>query len=173
MDVFKMTSYLILTIFLVIAVVQDMHGLKVSNRLILLGFCAAVPLRIMWGGVENIVWALPNIILPVVILYLFYLSGALGAADIKLFSLVGSFISLKELIYCVGISFVLGALFSLAKMLHDRTFQARMTMGLMYIYAVMQGEIRAYEMVDDENVIHFSAMILFGVMITSAIFLKP
>lgn len=160
-----------LVIFLSIAVIQDMRSLKVSNRLIFVGICAAIPFRIFAHGIGDIVWILPNTILPVFVLYLLYLAGVLGAADIKLFSLVGSYLSLKELSYSVVAAFVIGAFFSVLKMIEQKNFWCRMTYGFSYMCDVARGNFKAYEMRDDRSVIHFSVAILLGVIIVK-LFIK-
>ena len=139
--------------------------MKVSNRLILVGICAAIPLRIWSQGVGGIVWILPNIIIPVIVLYLFYLAGIMGAADIKLFSVIGSFVNLRELFDCFVVSFVVGAIFSLLKMVKNRNLYGRIFLGLCYISDVLHGDIKAYEQQEEENIIHFSLAILIGVIV--------
>ena len=165
MDVAEMTSILVLITLLSVAVIQDMRSMKVSNRLILVGICAAIPLRIWSQGVGGIVWILPNIIIPVIVLYLFYLAGIMGAADIKLFSVIGSFVNLRELFYCIVVSFVLGAIFSLLKMVKNRNLYGRIFLGICYISDVVHGDIKAYEQQEEENIIHFSLAIFIGVIV--------
>ena len=87
---------IILFVFLAIAVIQDFKSLRVSNRLILTGMAAGIFYRLLTKGLENILLMIPNIIFPIAVLYLLYLAGALGAGDIKLFSLVGCFTNFKE-----------------------------------------------------------------------------
>ena len=69
--------------------------MKVSNRLILTGLGGSLSFRLLGGESEQIIWFLPDIIIPVIVLYLLYLAGILGAADIKLFSVVSGFTNLS------------------------------------------------------------------------------
>ena len=154
-----------LIILLSIAVIQDMRSMKVSNRLILVGICASVPFRVWSQGVESIVWILPNMIIPVIILYLFYLSGIMGAADIKLFSLIGCFVNLKELFYCIIVSFVVGAVFAALKMMNNKTLYSRIYLGMSYISDMLHGDIKAYEQCEEDGIIHFSFSILIGFLL--------
>ena len=86
MDVMYIASHLILYLLLIAAVIQDFDCMKVSNRLILTGLGGSLSFRLLGGESEQIIWFLPDIIIPVIVLYLLYLAGILGAADIKLFS---------------------------------------------------------------------------------------
>ena len=165
MDVTEMTSTLVIVNFLFVAVIQDLRSLKVSNRLILIGMCVAVPIQIWESGVGQIVWILPNIIIPVIVLYLFYLSRILGAADIKLFSMVGCYLNLRELIYSIIAAFIVGAILALFKMIICGNFISRISAGACYIKELAVGNVRAYEECDDSSLIHFSIAILFGVLL--------
>ena len=89
----------------------------------------------------------------------------MGAADIKLFSVIGSFVNLRELFYCIVVSFVVGAIFSLLKMVKNRNLYGRIFLGICYISDVVHGDIKAYEQQEEENIIHFSLSILIGVIV--------
>ena len=73
---------LVLLAILGVAVVLDYRFLRISNRLILFGIVLAICLHLAVYGLEGIVSVLWNISFPVIVLYLFYLVGALGAGDI-------------------------------------------------------------------------------------------
>ncbi len=102
--------------FVIAAVVSDIRFQRISNRLILTGLGVGLIRRLLLEGSAGLLAGVIQIILPVIFLYLFFLIGALGAGDIKLFSLIGGFVNLKELATCVIAAFVIGAVWSLAKM---------------------------------------------------------
>ena len=68
-----------------------------QNRLIIMGLFLSMAFGIVLGGMPRIIQVLLNISIPVIMLYLFYLIGVLGAGDIKLFSVIGGFTNLKTL----------------------------------------------------------------------------
>ena len=164
MDVTLMTSNLVLYVILIIAVIQDFKSLKVSNRLILTGLGLSLIFRFMTGGLQNLVWALPNIAFPVIVLYLFYLVHAIGAGDIKLFSVIGGFISFKELTGCIVWAFFIGAVLSLVKMLFDKNLKERLILGKSYVVSLLSGQIMAYPYKTKTSLIHFSLPILLGLI---------
>ena len=84
MDVVEVASLLILHLLVLAAMLQDIRETRISNRLILSGLLISIGLRILHGEARQIYRILPNILIPVVMLYLFYLMGAIGAGDIKL-----------------------------------------------------------------------------------------
>lgn len=78
-------SVLTLYAILIVAVVQDITSMRISNRLIIMGLFLSMAFGIVLGGMPRIIQVLLNISIPVIMLYLFYLIGVLGAGDIKLF----------------------------------------------------------------------------------------
>ena len=153
---------IILFVFLAIAVIQDFKSLRVSNRLILTGMAAGIFYRLLTKGLENILLMIPNIIFPIAVLYLLYLAGALGAGDIKLFSLVGCFTNFKELAYCMGFAFFWGAIASLIKLIQSKGVRQNINNGVLYLINIVHGYYGEYPEADNSIKIHFSLEILLG-----------
>lgn len=103
--------------FVIAAVIMDVTSGKISNRLILTGLVVGLVRRLLQEGSAGLLTGVIQISLPVIVLYLFFLWGALGAGDIKLFSLIGSFVTLSELKICIIAAFILGAVWSLFRMI--------------------------------------------------------
>lgn len=164
MDALLIASNLTLYLLLTVAVFQDFKTFKISNRLILIGLVLGLGFRLIRGGPVGVLHGIPTILFPIFILYLFYLMGVLGAGDIKLFSLIGGFINLKELTGCMMWAFMIGAIISLGKMLKDRTLFNRLFLGKMYFKGIANGEVTAYPYKTKESLIHFSLSILIGLL---------
>ena len=126
---------------LVFAVAADFREMRISNRLIASGS----PLRILGEGGAGIVHFLVIISIPVILLFLLFQLRVIGAGDIKLFSVAGGFLSMRQLLYVILAAFVTAAVIGLGKLL----YQKRM--------AGIFGNQR--------TLIHFSAMILIGYFI--------
>lgn len=165
MDIF-IVSDLVLLLLVMTAVVLDFRCYKISNRLILVGYILAFVLRFAQGGVQQILYVLWNISIPVIFLYLFYLMRVIGAGDVKLFSMIGGFVSFKEIGLCMLFSFVIGAVFSLAKMVHTGIFYQGLMDGGSYFWGLMSGERKPYTVkaMTENHVIHFSLAILLGML---------
>ena len=162
----------VLLVILILAVISDLRYMKISNRLIFVGIVLALAIRIWgngWSDIGNFLW---NISFPVIVLYLFYLVGAMGAGDIKLFSVVGGFFNFKELVLCMGISLVMGALFSLGKMIFSGTFFSGITEGVTYLSCYLKGGRETYrrDLAHKANLIHFSPAILAGAVLARLYF---
>lgn len=171
MDVLETSSYILLYAFVLAAVVSDFIRMKISNRLIAAGFMVSLFFRILQSGWSGFVPFLWNITFPVVVLFLFYLLGMIGAGDIKLFSLIGGFINFTELAECIAASFVLGAVWSLAKLVYDGNFRERLYAGGVYLFSLFLGGDKKYEWKKGKqgNLIHFSLAILAGLIFVTMV----
>lgn len=161
-------SNLLLLIFLGIAVVGDYKTMKISNRLILFGYVLVLANYFMQDTGKKFIYVLWNISFPVILLYLFYLIGAIGAGDIKLFSIVGGFLNFKELWECMLFSFVIAAIASLLKMLWDGTLFIQSREALYYFGELVRGQRKKYSWKTGKggNLIHFAPAILAGYLMT-------
>lgn len=170
MDVIRVTSHLVLYTVLTVAAIGDIWRMKISNRLIIIGLTMAFLFRVVGGQVENIVRFLPDIILPVVILYLLYLSGILGAGDIKLFSMIGGFTNLKETIWCMAAAFSMAALWAAIRLLVTGELAVRLTDGFLYFKNIFTGHFYKYE--SDSKPICFAVFVLLGVLFVQIFLLR-
>ena len=102
------------------AVWMDLISERISNRLIVLGLLLGLVRDLLISGWFGIIEFLLDMILPVIVLFLLYRFRALGAGDIKLFSLLGVWIGLKDLWYVVLYSLFFGAAMGLPKLLTGR-----------------------------------------------------
>lgn len=111
---------LILLTFLSVAVVTDVASTRISNRLIVCGLSCGLVLRILGQGSTGVLIFLINISIPVILLYLLFQLRALGAGDIKLFSVIGAYVSTKDLLEVMLLSFFVGAVLGVGKIIHRR-----------------------------------------------------
>ncbi len=160
-----MTSKCVLYVILIVAVYQDFRSSKISNRLILAGLGAAFIFRIIGGEEKRFIWFLPDIVIPVVVLYLFFIFGILGAGDIKLFSVISGFTNLKLTFYCIAISFIFAAIWSFFRLLLSGELARGMVKAFCYFGKVLQGDLTRYT--TDIKKISYSATILAGVICLS------
>ncbi len=130
---------------LTMAAVMDFQNGKVSNRLIVLGWTAGLWFRILGQGAIGIVQFLICSSIPVILLYFLFQLRALGAGDIKLFSVVGGFVTLRQLLFIVAASFLAGAVIGVGKIICRRA---------------SQGYVRR-----ERTLIHFSIAILIGYLL--------
>lgn len=158
-------SVLTLYAILIVAVVQDITSMRISNRLIIMGLFLSMAFGIVLGGMPRIIQVLLNISIPVIMLYLFYLIGVLGAGDIKLFSVIGGFTNLKTLTDCVLAAFVAGAVIAVLKMLYMRNLRISL-LKHRFLRELFSGKFSSYRngWVQEQNLMHFSVAVLLGML---------
>lgn len=167
MDVAKITSVLVLLGILVTAVAEDFVRMKISNRLILAGLGAALVFQIFSGGIGAVVSYLRNISFPVIVLYLLFLAGIIGAGDIKLFSVIGGFVNFTELVQSMLLAFLAGALICAGKLVFSKTAKKQLFGGFCYLRGLLEGNFIPYDRQSwqGKNLIHFSLPIAIGYLI--------
>lgn len=100
------------------AIGMDLRDMRISNRLILSGIIIALVRRWFCGGLGEVFTGLFQISFPVILLYLLFLIGALGAGDIKLFSVIGGLVQFHTLLRTMVYAFLAAGLYSLAAVVY-------------------------------------------------------
>lgn len=168
MNVMQIASTLTLYTIIIVAVVQDFRSRKISNRLILTGLLLSLAFGVLLGGMSRIPYILLNMSFPVIMLYLLYLLGALGAGDIKLFSIIGGFTNLKMLTGCIVAAFFVGAAMGILKMLRNQNLRFSLFKSWQFVKGLFLGNVCSYRetMAEERNLIRFSPAILAGLLVT-------
>lgn len=147
---------------------MDIRTWRVSNRLIICGLLAGLFFKVWTYQAEGIVIFIVQVSVPIILLYLLFLMRALGAGDIKLFSVISSIWNLKITFITMAAAFFAAAVLSLGKLIYQKNLLARFRVFGSYLYQVMiMGEIAKYPRESDgkQNIIHFSVAILIGFFI--------
>lgn len=157
---------------LLIATATDLGTGKVRNRLICLGLFTGTLFQIWEFGLWGLFLSAVQILFPVIVLFLLFLMHALGAGDIKLFSVIGCIWNLKFLCYCMFFSFLTGAVFSLGKLLYQRNLIARLMYFCRYVKnSLGNKKLGVYDRQSDgkQNTICFTTAILTGFCIAMGV----
>lgn len=144
---------------------MDIHTKKISNRLIGLGLFLGYIRNLTVYGWNGSIYFLIQISLPVLVFYLLFLMHALGAGDIKLFSVIGSCIGLEGLVKVVIYSFLSGAVLSCIVLVRNQNLYSRLNYFSGYLRtALLTKSITKYDYESDgkQNIIHFSVPVLIG-----------
>lgn len=148
-----------------IAAAADIQSLQISNRLIVSGLFFGCFFQILELGTKGIGVFLLNVSIPVILLYLLFLIRALGAGDIKLFSMIGGIWGLQVLMTTIAISFLVAAAMSFCKVLYYRNLISRLRIFKEYTEQVLLcRRLLKYphESQGNQHIIYFSIAILVG-----------
>lgn len=162
-------SLLLLLLFL--AAVADLKTDRIPNGFVALGTVI---------GVSGSIWYYSNpwhtvlsVLLAFLLMYPLFKIGVLGAGDVKVFMMIGSFLNVSGLLMVLVWAFVIGAVFSLIKLLIERNGKERICYFLSYLSEVIrtrQWKLYGEHVVQDyeqyrKNKIHFTIPILFSVVL--------
>lgn len=104
--------------FLTMAAVTDIREMKISNRLIVSGLIFGLACRIIEYGSAGAVHFFWNVSIPVILLFFFFRLRALGAGDIKLFSVAGGFLTTGQLMNVMLTAFLAAAIVGSVKLVY-------------------------------------------------------
>lgn len=163
----------LLILLLIAAVYTDFKYDKINNGIILTGIVLGLFLRIMENGLQGICCAGFVILISFSMLYPLYRIGGLGAGDVKLLIMTGSFVPADMLLHIILYSFIIGAILSIGKMISEDNFMERMRYLLSYLADVLRtGQWKLYgENLNldshryKSNKIHFALPVCISVML--------
>ncbi len=156
---------------LFLAAVADLKTDRIPNGFIVLGIAVGGA-----GGLwyHSDLWqSVLSMFLAFLLMYPLFKIGALGAGDVKVLMMTGSFMTINEFLIVLAVSFVIGAVFSLIKILAEHNGRERICYFLSYLVEVMrtrQWRLYGENTVQDyqrycRNKIHFTIPVLFGVVL--------
>jgi prepilin peptidase CpaA len=125
-----------LLVLLFIAAGFDVIQRRIPNALIITGVVIAAAFASL-AGFSGIGKMAAGLLAALVVLLPVYASGLMGAGDVKLISLVGSFLGLHHFLFALLCIFAAGGLLAVFFMLRDRKFVH--AAGLPYGVAILSG----------------------------------
>ena len=150
-----MRILIVLVLLLLAAAICDFYRGKIPNILIVAGCCYGM-VRLLYH--QEILRALPGIIVPVMVLFPLYKIGTIGAGDIKLLSMLGFYFNFMETLFCIFLTFMLGAMFSVISFIRYKNFWERMTYLFSYLKKCFDtGCLQYYYLDSKEKQISYSA----------------
>lgn len=127
-------SLLLLLLFL--AALADLKTNCIPNGFLAAGMAIGMTGSLLYG--PGIADSAASVSLAFLLLYPLFKIGALGAGDIKVLMMAGSFLSVKDFLAVLAAAFVTGAVFSLAKLLAEHNGRERMFYLLYYVSDVIR-----------------------------------
>lgn len=109
-----------LVTYLMGAVYVDVKTDRVPNQYILLGYLTGIYWNFQNYGIKGIITFLVNALWPIVLLYILFCIRAVGAGDIKLISVMSTYLVPSTTIHVVVASVFVGAFLSILKILSRR-----------------------------------------------------
>ena len=158
----------VLLLLLLLSALADLKTDRIPNGFIFLGMIIGISGSILSG--RELSDILASVLPAFLLMYPLYKIGALGAGDVKLFVMIGSFLTVGEALSILAGAFVIGAGFSLIKLAAEKNGRERFGYFFSYLREVRRtGQWRIYgeDLKQDyhtycKNKIHFAVPILFS-----------
>ena len=165
-----------LLMILIAAVYTDYRQNRIPNWIIVFGLISGCFISYMYGGIGMLLEGLLGMVLPIVLLYPVFVIGGMGAGDLKLFAVVGSYLGIKGITISFVSAFIVGATISLMKMMCFHNFKERIYYFFSYLsdlflegkwqlYETSKGQASEESLEFPKHKIHFALPIFLGVAI--------
>ena len=156
----------ILIVFVTVAVCMDLNRERIDNYWIGIGWIFGCVHQVMQNGLNGIGMFFAGAAIPVFLLYLLFWFRMLGAGDIKLLSVAGGFMGPLSSLICVGLSFVFGAIISIAILILCGNLMPRLRYFAEYIsqFSMTKRWIPYIRKGPHMENLHFSIPILMSVL---------
>ncbi len=132
-----MIQTIYLVSILLAACCQDLLTYRISNDLIVLGLLGGALAALLSGSFSAIASCALGALLPIALLWLLYRIRALGAGDIKLLSVCGSFLGTGGIFRVIVASLFAGGVLGLWLLIKKRSIHAKMHFSI----AILLGTI--------------------------------
>lgn len=149
------------------AVVMDLKNMRVDNGWIIFSLCMGLILRLFKEGADALPSFAAGAILPVLLLGILFYFHMLGPGDIKVFCALGGALGVRNIICCIAVSFLTGAVISLAILIFCGGFRQRIQYFCRYFQEYLHtGIVKPYYQKKEayEN-IHFTVPIFLSVLL--------
>lgn len=111
---------IVLNSVMVISAVTDLRYQKIPNMVTLPAALAALAYHTMVNGLDGFLFSGAGLAVGISLLIFPYLMGGMGAGDVKLMGVVGSFIGPKQVFYAFLIIAIIGGIYALLLMVFQR-----------------------------------------------------
>jgi len=157
-----------LLLLLLLSALADLMTDRIPNGFVLLGIVTGIAGSFLSGrGLSD---TLTSMLIAFLLMYPLYMIGALGAGDVKLLILVGSFRAAGEFMIILAGAFVIGAGFSIVKLAVEKNGRERFRYFFSYLADIWRtGHWKIYgeDLKQDyhtycKNKIHFAVPILLS-----------
>ena len=154
--------------FLLLAVFADLKTDHIPNGFIAIGIVTGLAGSRLYG--PGLFDSARSMIFAFLLLYPLFKIGTMGAGDGKVLIMAGSFLQVREFLIVLSTAFVIGAFFSLLKLIEERNGRERLLYLCTYVSEVIrsrQWELYGENLKKDQrsyrsNKIHFTIPVLFG-----------
>lgn len=131
------------------AVLFDWYSFRIPNSLVLFGYLTAFFMQMLWLEgtiIQKLCYLVTGAFCPIFLMGLVWITGGIGAGDVKLLSVLGTVLGAKESVRCCIIALMAGAFIGIAAKIIKRKkfhFSIAILIGIL-VYFFHNGAIFSY-----------------------------
>lgn len=150
----------------VAAVLYDVYSGRIPNGIIATGILWGAAYQVFAGGTAGLILFLGGVILPVLLLGVFYYFRMIGAGDVKLLCVAGGFLGPSGCFSCITAAVLFGGVISLVLIVRRRNLSRRLGCLSDYINEYSKGKrwIPYLADVQEDAKFCFSVPVLLGIL---------
>lgn len=118
----KMGIAILLVILLLIAAVYDMRCRRIPNWLTFPAILVGTAYHTVSSGLNGLFFSLGGLVVGMAVLIIFYISGGMGAGDVKLMGAVGAFLGPKGVFFAFLFTAIIGGVLSILALIYKGYF---------------------------------------------------
>ncbi len=111
-----MICYSAMSLLLIFSIVSDLKTSKIKNIYVLISGFVGISINTYCSGAEGFKLSAAGVVLPIILLWIFFYLNMLGAGDIKLFSAIGALVGWQEGICIMAYSILVAGVVSIVKL---------------------------------------------------------
>lgn len=128
-----------------VSVVMDIRDARIDNGWILFSLGMGFILQIFRGGMKMAVPFAAGTVIPLMLLGILFYFRMLGPGDIKLFCALGGAMGSRDIVWCIAVSFFLGAVISVAILIFCGDIRQRFQYFFLYFQDFLHtGKVKPY-----------------------------
>ncbi len=113
----KLSVFIMLLLLLTLTVISDIKISKIKNLHVLIAALSGIIINTYFYGMEGLKTSIVALVIPVILLGIFFYMRFLGAGDIKLYSAVGALLGWEAGLFIIGYSMLIAGVAAFIKLL--------------------------------------------------------
>ncbi len=156
-----------MAVYLAAVTAADLKWQRIPNKLILIGYLMAGCTRYMTEGMTGVLMGVVTGAMTIAALYIFYLVGAVGAGDVKLFSVIGAACGMAAMWRSAYYALLFAGVAALIFALKRRQLYLRFHLLFSHIITCIRcRKLVSYSALEQEGYLHFAIYISLGYLFT-------
>lgn len=158
---------MMMAVYLASVTSADLIWQRIPNQMILIGYLMGLTIRYMEDGSRGILIGILSGAATIAVLYIFYMIGAVGAGDVKLFSVIGLSCGMLFMWMSAFFSLMFAGMAGAVFIMKKRQLGLRFRLLFSHIISCIRlRRIISYSALEQDGYLHYAIYISLGYLFT-------